>query len=50
MINNLKKSDTWNFQLAIANIFTSFDEEEEHVIMMKSMSCIQQCTEKEVFH
>ena len=35
-INNLKKSDTWNIQLTIANNFISFmDNDEEHVIHSK---------------
>ena len=37
VINNLKKSDTWKIQLAIANNFISFiDNDEDHVMHSKS--------------
>ena len=36
IINNLKKSDTWKIQLAIANNFTSsIDNGEEHGMYLK---------------
>ena len=36
-MNNLKKSDTWKIQLAIANYFiSSIDNDEEHVMHSKS--------------
>ena len=36
-MNNLKKSDTWKIQLAIANNFiSSIDNDEEHVMHSKS--------------
>ena len=39
IINNLKKSDTWKIQLAIANNFIfSIDNNEEHVMHSKSDS------------
>ena len=38
-INNLKKSDTWRIQLAIANNFiSSIDNDEKHVMHSKSDS------------
>ena len=37
MINNLKKSDTWNFQLTIGNIFTSFIDNDEEDVMHSTM-------------
>ena len=37
IINNLKKSDSWKIQVAIANnIISSIDNDEEHVIRSKS--------------
>ena len=37
IINNLKKSDSWKIQLAIANnIISSIDNDEEHVMRSKS--------------
>ena len=37
VINNLKKSDTWKIQLAVAINFISFiDNAEEHVVHSKS--------------
>ena len=36
-MNNLKKSDTWKFQLTLANKFISFaDNDEEHLMQLKS--------------
>ena len=37
IINNVKKSDTWKIQLAMANYFTSsIDNDEERVMHSKS--------------
>ena len=39
IINNLKKPDTWNIQLVVANNFiSSIDNDEEHVTHSKSIT------------